>query len=194
MIWIKDLIDLLNFIFGVTFTSIALKKSYKILLKNEKNNNGYSHIIMGLSIFGLISSIFQFIFKFHLIIYDGEIIIIIDFFDQILFNRHTNRFIISFYTFLCYSNIAFPTAIVFASYTIMCRNIQLSKEKTIAIIFYVILAGIVTCIPVYIMLDNELPSYIWVKYVELRNFQTLFVSKSSRAISCKAVTYPFILS
>ncbi|CEF70106.1 7TM GPCR, serpentine receptor class r (Str) family-containing protein [Strongyloides ratti] len=188
MNWAKDLIDFLNFISGILFTSITMKKTHKILKKKKKKNNGYTYIIMSHSIFGLISSIFQFIFKFHLIIFEGEIIIIIDFFDETLFNQNVNRFFISFYTFLCYSNIAFPTAIVFASYTIMCRNIPLSKEKTLTIILYVILAGIITCIPVFIMFKNELSSYVWIKYVELRNYQTLLVSKSSRAISCKATS------
>uniref|UniRef100_A0AAF5DSJ2 Uncharacterized protein n=1 Tax=Strongyloides stercoralis TaxID=6248 RepID=A0AAF5DSJ2_STRER len=82
--------------------------------------------------------------------------------------------------------ISFPTAIVFSSYTIMCRNIPLSKGKTIAIILYIILAGIITSIPVFFMFQSELPSNIWIKYVELRNYQMLLVSKSSRTLSCKA--------
>uniref|UniRef100_A0A0K0E782 Serpentine receptor class gamma n=1 Tax=Strongyloides stercoralis TaxID=6248 RepID=A0A0K0E782_STRER len=87
--------------------------------------------------------------------------------------------------------ISFPTAIVFSSYTIMCRNISLSKGKTIAIILYIILAGIITSIPVFFMFQSELPSNIWIKYVELRNYQMLLVSKSSRTLSCKAVNKYF---
>uniref|UniRef100_A0AAF5DPW3 Uncharacterized protein n=1 Tax=Strongyloides stercoralis TaxID=6248 RepID=A0AAF5DPW3_STRER len=139
---------------------------------------------MGHSIFAFISSIF----KFHLIIFDSEVIIIIDFFDNLLFNQNLKCIFISFYTFLCYSNISFLTASVFASYTIMCRNILLSKGKTIAIILYIILAGIITCIPVFFMFQSELPSNIWIKYVELRNYQMLLVSKSSRTFSCKATS------
>uniref|UniRef100_A0AAF5DNK8 F-box domain-containing protein n=2 Tax=Strongyloides stercoralis TaxID=6248 RepID=A0AAF5DNK8_STRER len=70
----------------------------------------------------------------------------------------------------------------------MCRNISLSKGKTIAIILYIILAGIIICIAVFFMFQSELPSNIWIIYVELRNYQTLLVSKSSRALSCKATS------
>uniref|UniRef100_A0A0N5BPZ0 7TM_GPCR_Srx domain-containing protein n=1 Tax=Strongyloides papillosus TaxID=174720 RepID=A0A0N5BPZ0_STREA len=166
-------------------TAICVIVNYPV----EKKNKHFGILLLIQFIAGLLTSVFQSVFSFYLLIIENHLVYIFNIFDSYWYNFSLKRFFISFVFFFLYFNVVYVAGIVIARYYLVCKQNDLNLKQASSIFIFTIIPCICASLAIWITVNEGIPKNILGDWIKKNNISLIGISESTEAIAFDIVSF-----